>query len=271
MITIWQSATVSNATTGLRLWTARSVDAGLTWSGPAPLRVPALVAANVSSGTHIAPGAGIELRAGPKKGRLLVVLILTSHDVLDVVLYSDDVGKTWSISKTPLPHDGEAMLAEIKVAASDTDGERSAIVFNGRSKLSRPHEPFLRGVARSDDHGESFVGMRFAHDTSSGIDCLASLLTHPANASSLLFSHPSGSEAGDRSHGVLLRSDDAQKSWAVVAQATPELRDAMFAYSSLTPPGRAGDSRVGLTYESGDPGCTASASACRIMYRELSL
>ena len=47
---------------------------------------------NVTSGTHIAPGNGIELQHGPHAGRLLNVLILQSGCVLDVVVFSDDGG-----------------------------------------------------------------------------------------------------------------------------------------------------------------------------------
>ena len=39
--------------------------AGRTWSEGAPMRLPQLLAANVSSGTHIAPDSGIELKSGP--------------------------------------------------------------------------------------------------------------------------------------------------------------------------------------------------------------
>ena len=106
--------------------------------------------------------------------------------------------------------------------------------------------------------------MTFATDGSSGISCMASLLVDPANRSSLLFSHPAGSPKGSRSHGVLLRSDDLAKSWSIVSAATPDNIDQMFAYSNLNAlPGGA----VGLTFETGDAGCNAAASACRICYR----
>ena len=49
--TIWQSNLPSNITTGLRLWQSQSTDVGLTWSTPAPMMVPQLVAANVTAGT----------------------------------------------------------------------------------------------------------------------------------------------------------------------------------------------------------------------------
>jgi len=49
-----------------------------------------------------------------------------------------------------------------------------------------------------------------------------------------------------------------------------DIADKMFAYSSLN--ALPGDkTRVGITYETGDSGCTAAASACRIVYRTLPL
>ena len=63
---------------------------------------------NVTAGTHMAPGNGIELQYGPHAGRLLAVLITKP----DVVVFSDDGGKSWQLSETPLPG-GEAQLAEV--------------------------------------------------------------------------------------------------------------------------------------------------------------
>ena len=265
VIAIWQSDRVSNATTKLRLWTAKSADAGATWSAPAPLRIPQLMAANVTENTHISPASGIELRSGVHQGRLLVVLILTSGNVLDVVLYSDNIGETWSMSRTQLPHNGEAQVAEVKTALSSS----SSLHFNGRSKLGKkPNKPYLRGVARSLDDGVSWLDVGFQHGEDSGISCQGSFITNPMNDSSLLFSHPNGSTHGSRSGGVLLRSDDAQRSWYRVAHATPEEKDAMFAYSALSA-GASGSGKIGLTYETGNVNCTAEASACRIVYREI--
>ena len=66
-------------------------------------------------------------------GRLVHVLILTAGNVLDVVVYSDDGGNTWLLSETPLPHNGEAQVAEV-VHAESSSPSSSSIVFNGRSQ-----------------------------------------------------------------------------------------------------------------------------------------
>ena len=92
VLTIFQLDNVSNASTGLRLWQSETDISGLSWTAPHPMVIPQLHRDNVTSGTHIAPGNGIELRSGPHAGRLLNVLILESSNVLDVVVYSDDAG-----------------------------------------------------------------------------------------------------------------------------------------------------------------------------------
>jgi hypothetical protein len=47
----------------------------------------------------------------------------------------------------------------------------------------------------------------------------------------------------------------------------------MFAYSNLNslPAEDSASPQVGLTYETGDPGCEAVASACKIVYRTFAL
>ena len=258
-ITIF-SANVSNTTTGLRIWQSNSGDAGQTWSAPAPLNIPQLRESNVTTETHISPGNGIELRSGPHKGRLLNVLILIAGNVLDVVIYSDDGGRSWQLGATQLPHNGEAALAEV-----DLNGN-TGIVFNGRSR----RHGYPRGIAWSYDDGATFQKLRFAIDRSAGISCLASLLSDPFNRSALLFSHPNGSAHGSRSDGVVLRSTDAAESWQVaewVHHDSAASTSPMFAYSNLN---EMVGGVVGLTYETGDPGCEITASACRIIFRALS-
>ena len=73
---------------------------------------------------------------------------------------------------------------------------------------------------------------------------------------------------------MLLRSDDGAESWREVGSATPEDPGANFGYSNLnslpddiTEDGGSAKLQVGLTYETGDAGCTTLSSACRIVYR----
>eukprot|EP01051_Picozoa_sp_SAG22_P012458 SAG22_NODE_1298_length_4811_cov_3.430178_1_plen_318_part_10 len=142
VLTIFQLDNVSHASTGLKLWQAETDVSGLAWTAPHPMVIPALRAANVTGKTHIAPGNGIELQHGPHAGRLLHVLILVAACTLDVVVYSDNGGKSWQLSETALPHNGEAQLAEVRTANGS-----SAIIFDGRSDYAGAAGPFPRGEA----------------------------------------------------------------------------------------------------------------------------
>lgn len=109
---------------------------------------------------------------------------------------------------------------------------------------------------------------------------MASLITDPSNRSALFYSHPSGSERGPRSNGVVLRSTDLALSWGVWQEiGADDKGGSMFAYSNLNTmpaPGQKTGGRggggvhahmaLGLTYETGDTACTSAASACRIMF-----
>lgn len=188
-------------------------------------------------------------------------------------------GKSWELSGTLLPHDGEAQLAEVRKPNGHT-----AVLFSGRSNEGS-HEHSPRGIAWSYDDGTTFTSVRIADDLTAGITCLASIRSlerqHSGNSadtrgttgSSLLFSHPSSGT--NRSAGVLLRSENDAESWQIVSFATPEQPGANFGYSNLNalPKEVASDSvtplastptLVGVTYETGDPGCEAPPPLARL-------
>jgi hypothetical protein len=96
---------------------------------------------------------------------------------------------------------------------------------------------------------------------------------HKGDDRQLLFSHPSSGT--NRSAGVLLRSENDAESWQIVSFATPEQPGANFGYSNLNalPKEVASDSvtplastptLVGVTYETGDPGCEAPPPLARL-------
>jgi hypothetical protein len=276
VLTIFQLDNISNVSTGLRLWQAETDINGMSWTDPHPFIIPQLHAENVSTGMHIAPGNGIELQYGPYAGRLLTVLLgfaVNATTKQDVVVFSDNGGKSWHISETPLPG-GEAQLAELRTS-HHAPSKQTAIIFNSRTGNKR-------GVAWSYDYGVTFTDIRVADDLSGGTGCLASILTPPfwrevekRNSSSLLYSHPSGknrTHKGGRNAGVLLRSDDEAGSWYEVASATPEDTESMFGYSMLNSLAESETMKqVGLTYETGDKDCEDKATACKIIYRTFEL
>jgi hypothetical protein len=92
VLTIFGLDNISDPSTGIRIWQSESETTGLSWSTPHPMKIRGLHKDNVTSGTHISPGNGIELQYGSHAGRLLNVLILQSGCALDAVVYSDDGG-----------------------------------------------------------------------------------------------------------------------------------------------------------------------------------
>ena len=82
---------------------------------------------------------------------------------------------------------------------------------------------------------------------------------------SALCAHP-GSKAA-------LNFLDVQETWVEVQSSTPEQPNAMYAYSNLNmlPAEDSDKLSIGLTYETGDTGCEASAAACKIVYRTFEL
>lgn len=276
-LSIFRVDNVSNTTTQSRLWQSESRDFGGSWSQPHPFVISNLHPDNVTAATHIAPGNGIELQEGPRAGRLLAVLI---HATQDVVVYSDDAGRSWQMSETPLPQSGEAQLAEVQTS-HHAALKQHAIMFDGRTSSATQ-----RGVAWSYDYGVTFTDSHFAHDLTAGTSCMASILSLDQStpgaggversrrntSTPLIFSHPSGvnhTHKSKRNAGVLLRSDDGAKTWQKIASATPENASVAFGYSNLN---RLADSgRVGLTYETTDAGCDEKADACKIVYRTFEL
>ena len=280
VLSIFRLDNISNTTTGSRLWQAETDNVGVSWTDAHPFIIPQLqpqMWVGAGTGPHIAPGNGIELQYGPFAGRLLTVLIGYGPNATakaDHVVYSDNGGKSWQISETPLPG-GEAQLAEIRTS-HHAPSKQTAIIFNSRTSNKR-------GLAASYDYGQTWTEIRVADDLSGGTSCLASILSPPfwretekRNSSSLLYSHPSGknrTHKGGRNAGVLLRSDDGAQTWYEIGSATPEAAGSMFGYSILNSlvESAPGLQQVGLTYETGDAKCEDKATACRIIYRTFSL
>jgi hypothetical protein len=66
-------------------------------------------------------------------GRVWQVLL---HATQDVVVYSDDGGRSWTMSETPLPGCGEAQLAELSHTSHHAQRKQHAIIFNGTTSVT---------------------------------------------------------------------------------------------------------------------------------------
>ena len=126
-----------------------SYDDGETWSEPR--KIDKFLGDFV--GVLPGPGTGIQLKNGEFKGRLVIPghYGTAYRDYgADIVYYSDDGGKTWTVTSTPLPLMDEDTVVEI--------GDDGAIMLNMRNA---DVDQRLRAVALSYDGGATFGDLYF--------------------------------------------------------------------------------------------------------------
>jgi hypothetical protein len=132
-----------------------------------------------------------------------------------------------------------------------------------------PPQHSYRGVSLSTDGGTSFGNVSFDHELPEPV-CMASIITAGPNGD-VFFSNP-GNFSG-RMNGRVRRSRDCrglpadgQCNWdpktVTIAAGQP------FAYSCLT---QINDTHIGLMWETGAPGCSATSTACLQVFSILSL
>lgn len=221
------------------VWLASSKDNGATWSKP----VEITSTTKDPSWTWYAtgPGNGIQIKAGPHAGRLVVPCDHNYDDPADPkkhisgshAIYSDDHGQTWKLSGTIRPKVNECQVAEL------FDG-RGTLVMNMRSNTGRNR----RAESTSTDGGATWTA---PVDAAALIEpvCQASFLRHEPVAAGahglLVFSNPA---AITRMLLTVRVSDDDAKTWREVAL----LNEGPSAYSSLV---SLDADTVGCFYENG--------------------
>lgn len=211
-----------------------SDDGGTTWSAPRDItravkRPPPV--STLASG----PGAGIELRAGPHAGRLVVPFNQGPYGDWRVFMaVSDDAGETWRMGETA-PEDGAGHANEVQVAERE-DGSLllAARQFGGGSR---------RKTATSTDGGMTWDGLRPAPDL---VDpsCMGGLLALDGGRR-LVVTGPGDPKA--RRRGTAWVSDDGGSGWPM----SVPVHDGSFAYSV---PVDLGGGEVGVLFER--DGCT---------------
>jgi sialidase-1 len=211
-----------------------SEDDGVTWSKPRDLSASAK---DDGWGWYATgPGVAIQLTRGAHKGRLVVPANHSSRSYEDHkygahVVYSDDHGKTWSMSAPIRPGCNESQAFE------RADG---AVVMNMRSYNGKG----CRAVAASEDGGRTWPAI--SHD-SALIEsvCQASVLRYswPDGAgerSRVLFSNPATTRG--RTRMTVRVSYDEGRTWP----AARLIHAGGSAYSCLV---RTPDGKVGCLYE----------------------
>lgn len=246
-ITIGNPCPVVDRTTGTiwlpfcenndKVFVTGSEDDGLTWA--APVEITSSVKGQDWGWYATGPGVGIQVREGPKAGRLVIPCdhrehiggnwIMKSH-----VFYSDDNGSTWVLGGTVGDDTDECQVAQL------TDGR---LMINMRN-YGQPGK--VRAVAYSDDYGENWGDISYDATLVEPI-CQASIIrmTWPENGerNRILFSNPA--EAQDRIRMTVRLSYDEGDTWAV----SKLINEGPSAYSCLS---FLDDSTIGLLFEGGN-------------------
>ena len=219
-----------------RHYITHSDDDGKSW---APLRdITRFVRADDAIAVG-SPGVGIQLTRGKHKNRILFPLYETiptgpkSRSWRNRVVYSDDHGETWSVSKR-VPHDNlkgygnEAQIAELS---------NGSILFSSRNQSGKN----LRKLSVSHDGGETWSNM-FEHPDLPTVACMGSVIRYswPEEGESILLtSIPS--PAGRKMGAVYMSTDEGQ-TWPTKKYVYP----GGFAYSCLV---KLANGKVGCLYE----------------------
>jgi len=204
-----------------------SDDDGVTWSKPTD--VSSALKPDDTITTCSGPGIGIQLKSGPKAGRL--VIPFNSQDAkknfYNWVATSDDAGVSWKRGEK-IPQTDLLQLNEVQVSETSEGG----IYLNSR----RWKGAGFRKVSWSKDGGETWTK---AQDENNLPDptCQGSLLRMDDHT--IAFLNPAGPK---RANGTLRLTHDDGRTWASSRLTFP----GPFAYSSMA---LLKDGRIGVLYE----------------------
>lgn len=212
----------------------KSTDNGDTWT------VPQIITKDITPNTawtsrFASSGAGIQLKYGEHKGRLLQQYAIQNGSVIQAVtVYSDDHGATWQAG-TPV---GTAMDENKVVELSD-----GSVMLN-----SRPNTGSYRRIAISKDGGATY-GNVYEDKALPDPRCNAQVTRAFPNAAEgsaearvLLYSSCS---ASGRKDGIVRISYDDGRTWA----AQKQFKAGYMSYSVITALSDAAGGGYGIAYE----------------------
>lgn len=210
------------------VWLSRSSDNGATWAKPVDITQ---TTKKPEWGWYATgPGVGIQIRNGPRKGRLVIPCDFSYDDPNGKVrngpfeygahaIYSDDHGKTWQLGGTITPKMNECQVVEI----ADGNG---TLLMNMRSYFGHGR----RAQSVSYDGGESWTAPEDIPELVEPV-CQASLIRYhwpdAKGRSTMLFLNPASTS---KRHNLTLRASfDEGKTWRVLRTIYP----GPSAYSSM--------------------------------------
>ncbi|MCA9039152.1 MAG: exo-alpha-sialidase [Planctomycetaceae bacterium] len=233
----------------VRVFLMHSDDEGKTWSEPRDMTRQMRRESAISIGS---PGVGIQLKARSHSGRIILPLYEVyplgeeNRFTKNSVVYSDDGGESWTLSKNiPEPNDfgygDEAQLVELD---------------NGKLLLtSRDHDGGIyRKLSRSTDGGETWSTHTYLTEFVTP-HCMASILRYQHEGEDLLL-HCAANTRRWRLHGTIFYSRDNGHHWLTAREIEPEY----LGYNVLC---QLENGRIGCLYETED--------CLKIVFTEFSL
>jgi sialidase-1 len=210
------------------VWVSRSNDDGQRWTPPTEITS---TTKKPDWGWYATgPGIGIQIKHGPRKGRLVIPCDFSYNDPKgnlrkgpfeygSHVIYSDDHGQTWLLGGTITPKMNECQLVELA-------DENGTLLINMRSYQGRG----VRAQAYSYDGGSSWTQPLDIPELTEPV-CQASLLRYSwksrKSKNVLLFLNPAST---NRRHNLTLRASfDDGKTWPAIKTIFP----GPSAYSSM--------------------------------------